>query len=179
MLIIIEGLDKTGKTTLANYLLKNLPNAYLLKNGARPKDGTEEERQKIKDAYFDIMQAYSLVFRNKVLILDRFLVSEFVYSLKRGYDATKDEDLLAIKHELEEMEREVVLIYCSTDPILIERSFIEDKEDYAKIGDIVPLMNKYEKEITSIKGIVKLPYDYTRTSLEQVARQVSSLMEVV
>ena len=175
MLIIIEGMDKTGKSTLCNYLLKNLPDAFLLKNGEKPKDDSKEERDKIKSAYEKIFDAYSSSFKNSVLIVDRFLISEFVYSYKRGYEAMKDRELLDMIDKLYYMN--ALIIYCNVDKKIIEKKFIEDKEDYTKVEEIEYLLKRYDISLSLFEKIPKITYNYTITTPEQVARKIKQMIE--
>jgi len=175
MLIIIEGVDKCGKTTLGNYLLKALPNAYMLKNGTKPADGSYTERQKIKEAYEKMASVYSYGFKDSILIIDRYLISEYVYCIKRGYNAEKDRELQETK-ELIESFGDVVLIYCKTDQEAIEKKFIQDEEEYAKIDEIKTLCNRYDLYISKF-SVEKLPYNYKTTDKEAVAKKLLQMKE--
>ena len=177
MMIIVEGMDKTGKTTLCNYLMKILPEAYLLKNGCKPLDSSIEERNKIKKAYDIILKAYNTVFKEQILIVDRFILSELVYSIKRGYEAKNDTEIVEYIKFLEDMENEVVIVYCSTSSELIEQRFISENEEYAKIGDIVPLMSRYEEFLKLFKNTPKIYYDYTKMEPKTIANQLWSMIE--
>ena len=122
MLIIVEGIDKTGKSTLCEYLVKKLPNAFLLKNGTKPKNNTETERQKILDIYNNILNVYNHNFSDKILILDRFLLSEYVYSFKRGYESYNNPELKDVNEKLLEMGDDVLVIYTRLDLNLIKEN---------------------------------------------------------
>lgn len=74
MIIVVEGVDGTGKTTLAKYLslAMKIPYAHF----SAPSNPSEAERQ-----YFYCLERN----KNKDIILDRSWVGEFVYCLKRNY----------------------------------------------------------------------------------------------
>lgn len=174
MLIIVEGVDKTGKSTLVDFILKNMPDTYLLKNGSRPKDGSDIERSKIINAYWKILSIYRYSFKESILIMDRYVISELVYCLKRGYKALDDsepgKELKMIINELEQ-EGDIIIIHCSTDPKLIKQKFIDDGEEYTNLDEVEKFDEKYRVEIGKLK-IKNIPYDYTRTTPVQVVRRL-------
>ena len=178
MLIIIEGVDKTGKSTLTDFILKNMDRAFLLKIGDRPKDSSYVQRQKIKDYYWKVLNVYQYGFKDCVLLLDRFFLSELVYSYKRGYEASKDSEILMMKEELEKNGYDIVLIYCNTAIEKIAEKFATDKEDYAKIEDIKILQSRYEMFLSELK-IRTIPYDYTVTSPQQVLNKLQSIKQEI
>ena len=98
-IIIFEGLDGTGKTTIAKALAEKL-NLQYFKNSMH---GLDSMPEKYKDrAYFDNLLKYQApltlaflrqcLFKEKGIILDRFIPSEFAYgmALRNG----TDEDLI-------------------------------------------------------------------------------------
>jgi thymidylate kinase len=177
MLIIIEGVDKTGKTTLTEYLLKKLPKAYMIKYGDRPKDGSYLEREKVRLAHWKMLDVYNYSFKDCVLILDRFFPSEIVYSHKRGYDASKDKEYIEMKNLIEKAG-DVIFIHCKTDPEQIAKKFLEDGEDYAKVDEIKQLISRYDEYLGSINSI-KIPYDYQKTEFKHVVRKIEYYIDYV
>lgn len=180
MLIIVEGIDKSGKSTLIDYLSKNLNNAFVLKIGSRPKDSSEEERKKIVDMYFKALDFYRLILQNDmsrpILIMDRFYVSELVYAAKRGYDALDDtsmgEDMKLLKEVIEGLDS-IILIYCRIDQESLIENFTKDKEDYAKVEDIKMLIERYDKYIVYL-NVPRLPYNYKTISLQAIKSAIES-----
>src|SRR3990167_3323467 len=94
--IIVEGIDKSGKSTFVELLSKKYP-GVLLKITDRPSDGTEAERDKIKKYYSSVLD-FIRDNPDKLFLLDRFFWSERVYSIKRGYDAIDDRVLLEMEN---------------------------------------------------------------------------------
>jgi len=170
MLIIVEGCDKTGKTTLVEYLLKKLPKAYTFKYGDKPKDGSYLEREKVRNAHWKMLSVYNYTFKDCCLILDRFIPSEVVYSHKRGYEARDDKDYIEMKKEIERMG-DVIIIHCRTDIDQIAKKFLEDGEEYAKTDEIKDLVKRYDEYLGSIH-LTKIPYDYMKTDLKHVVRKL-------
>jgi thymidylate kinase len=175
MLIIIEGIDKSGKSTLVEYLLKNLPGCFMLKNGFRPKDSSIPESEKIVDAYNTMLDSYEVDYQNKIMIFDRFLLSEWVYSIKRGHETLYKEELQNVNKRLKKLDN-VLLIHCSTDKELIKKKFIEDKEDHTKVEEIEMILDRYDKFVDKINVKNKLTYDYNITTPEKVARYIKVKM---
>lgn len=173
MLIIVEGIDKSGKSTLIDYLSKNLNNAFVLKIGSRPKDSSEEERKKIIDMYFKALDFYRLVLQNDdtnpILIMDRFYISELVYAAKRGYDAldktSMGDDMRLLKEVIEGLD--AILIYCRVDEDTLKENFAKDKEDYVVPEEITDIVSRYNRYVETLK-IPMLPYNYKNISLQAI-----------
>jgi len=149
-------------------LLKNLPNCFTLKNGTRPINSTQEETDKIVEAYVTMLDTYLDHYQNKIMIFDRFLFSEWVYSIKRGHSSYRDEGLQHIHKKLRKI-KDVLLIYCRTDKESIKQKFLEDKEEHTKVEEIETLFDRYD-HFMEIAGLRILPYDYKVTTPEKVAR---------
>lgn len=133
-MIILEGIDKTGKTTLANYLSKEL--GFPIIKFSEPKKG--------EDPYYEYCKFLANTDLN--CILDRYYLSELVYGrIKRGkseIDKVKQKIL-----ELALQKCNVMAVYCQNDMAFIKNKFTEDKETYTKVEEIKPILNGYTKEI--------------------------------
>lgn len=175
MMVIVEGLDKCGKTTLVNYLIKNLDNAFVMKNGFRPNSNNTEEREKILYIYEKLFINYMLNFKNDVLIMDRYFISELVYGTKRGYNALETKGMKYFLNMVQK-RKDIILIYCRTDYDNIKKKFIEDREEYVEIKEIKKLDKLYQKVISKL-NLIKLPYDYTITKPETVVKKIKRLIE--
>jgi thymidylate kinase len=174
MLIIIEGMDKCGKSTLGEYLLKNLPKSFMMKNGSKPKDGSEEEMMKIIKAYNTMLDCYFNHCTDCNMIFDRFLLSEFVYCYKRGYESYNNKHLQSIKRLLEESKDDVVMIYCWSNIQEIKNNFVKDKEDYVKVEEVENLRKRYDKFIKKF-NLKVLTYNYKFTKPEQVCNMLMNM----
>lgn len=175
MMIIVEGLDKCGKTTLVNYLLKNLDDTYLMKNGFKPKSDNREDREKILYIYEKLLINYVSNFKDDILIMDRYFVSELVYGIKRGYNALETKGMKYFINTVQK-RKDIILIYCRTDYENIKKKFIENKEEYVEISEIKRLDKLYQKVISKL-NLIKLPYDYTMTKPEIVVNKIKRLIE--
>lgn len=136
MHIILEGCDKTGKTTLANYLSKEL--GMPIKKFSAP---TPTEDPLMNYAAF-------LVAETTPHIIDRFYLSELAYGpVKRG----KSSITIVGKRLIEALIKEVdcMAIYCQRDPDHIMADFIKDNETFLTSDDILPILNQYQVELDS------------------------------
>lgn len=177
LVILVEGIDLSGKSTLVNLLAKEYP-GIVIKNTMRPDDGTEDETEKIKRVYTYIIDT---IFQTPSynVILDRFYPSELVYSqVKRGYEAFDDpfytdlED--RIKNDL--MDQNVFLILCKP-PVetIIERFAIRD-EDFIKKAEVEEIYERYESFFEGSALENKLALD-TRDTVESLLEQVVNFIE--
>lgn len=129
MIIIIEGPDGAGKTTLANKIQKQT--GYMLLHRSQPK--TEEEKAKMMDEYLSVLRS------GKNCIMDRCWYSEMVYG-----PVMRDAAYISYPqmYELEKQLARVggLIIHC-TGPMqtLWKRcltrgeDYIVDKETFTKI----------------------------------------------
>lgn len=142
MVIIIEGPDKSGKTTLTDALIKKFP-GVLVKITDRPRDASSQQKNKIKKHYRSILNmiAHSIGFR--FIILDRFFPSEMVYSIKRGYDAMNDPELIQMENMLKGGEH--LLVFCNPGEETITERIRKEKDDYVTEEENILMLGRYKK----------------------------------
>ena len=99
MVIIIEGLDRTGKTTLANELSKRF-NIPIYKKDREELGETFEEDELINlgDSIATVKLFNSELFKGRHVILDRFHWSEYVFNMV-DRNACLEEKYLDLVHE--------------------------------------------------------------------------------
>lgn len=165
MIIIIEGIDKSGKTTLIKDLYAALPAAVRVKNTIKPDGSKEISIGKIIGVYNGIYNVAGK-FENPV-ILDRSHLTEIVYSAKRGYQALDYFDWRALERELD-----AIVIYMSAPKNTIKQRFIADKEDYLTVPEIDMIMTGYTDQIakTSLPVLRLSSTDDRQTNLAEVIR---------
>lgn len=119
MIIIIEGPDGSGKTTLAELLSKQT--GYPVVHRTQPK--TEEEKAKMMDSYIELIKS------GKNAILDRAWYSEMVYG-----PVMRDTSVIGYPamYDLEKMlaKRGCIIIYCTDKPETLWRRATRRGEDY-------------------------------------------------
>jgi len=104
-LIIIEGVDGTGKTTLIEGLKRTIWPDYIF-NFKYPEEKTPEENMAFtKGEYLASVKIFKeLLARDKVIICDRFHLGEYAYGpVKRGYS---DDSSLVWLSDIEERIKE-------------------------------------------------------------------------
>lgn len=139
--LIVEGVDKAGKTTLINTLAKKYP-GYLIKVTYRPKDDSDAGREEIKKKYQK--QAKWIVEEaNTNFVLDRSFISELVYSkVMRGYDATDDPFFLGLENQLKSAG--AILLYCDPGYSVLKQRHAIEKDDYIGFKHVFDLSKGYK-----------------------------------
>ena len=139
--IIIEGCDKTGKTTLANKLSSQL--GYEIVKCGQP----------IGDPYEEYVN--KLLEHDKI-IFDRFLYGELVYGpLYRKKSQLSDTQIYNL--ELLLRARDATLIHCKAEKSFIEKKFKSENEDFVQVKDIDKILSSYDNVIkqSRIKTITR------------------------
>ena len=136
-IIILEGLDKCGKSSLASIIARNLA-CNILKCSAPTEDPYKEYVTKLLNNDDDN------------IIFDRFCYGELVYGpIYRGKSAIDSNKLLNL--ELLLQARDSILIYCEASLDFIKQKFIEDNETFTKMIDIKKLLSGYRRVISQAK----------------------------
>ena len=154
MIIILEGENKCGKTTLANYLSKKL-NAYDFKY--------KKFNQPKGDPYIEYLSFLKRARGN--YIIDRFHWGELVYGpIYRGKSQLSEKQFINIEMKLQALN--TVVVYCHDKSKNIEKRFIEDNERWARIELIGHVLDRYhgiqQKTILPvIQHQIKTRYDLT------------------
>jgi thymidylate kinase len=119
MIIIIEGPDGSGKTTLANTIAHQT--GYPVVHRSQPKN--DEEKKQMMQSYIDTIKA------GKNCIFDRCWYSEMVYG-----PVMRDASVISYPemYELERMlaKRGALIIYCTDDYGVLWQRATKRGEDY-------------------------------------------------
>lgn len=119
MIIIIEGPDGSGKTTLAENLSKQT--GYPVVHRSQPK--SEEEKRQMYQSYVDIIDT------GKNVIFDRCWYSEMVYGpVMRDASVITYPAMYAIEQKL--AKHGALIIYCTDKPKTLWRRATSRGEDY-------------------------------------------------
>jgi thymidylate kinase len=159
MLIILEGIDCSGKGWLAEHILKKGPQPTVyLKQGAKPKNKEVTERTKLEIAYSAMLKAYKNEFepRGCHAIFDRFYPSELAYAeTMRGYDPWAGNNFHILETAINSIEH--ALIYVQAPKELILERMEERGEDYITKDDIDGILIGYDTFMrkTSIKNVIR------------------------
>lgn len=149
MFIIVEGIDRVGKTTFCNEFVKAYPQYKIFKETERL--GMPKEMHMY--ANYSSMQSILNVLKctgEKNIVFDRFHLSEYVYGrLERGYDGLAYYE--SINAELNKLGNEVLLVYVR--PTDLYESSLEhgkDLSEHAKMFD----------SLVSNSSLYKLSFTY-------------------
>jgi thymidylate kinase len=141
-LIVIEGPDLSGKTTLANALSEVTGLLIGKKNLWQPKN--EEEHHKIVDLRAHLEYGYIAANQHLLpsFILDRFIISNIAYPrfYKRNYDFSYMK-----KEHWTEFELKLIFVSLEDEKIIEER--LKRRGDFLKLDveKIIGLRKEYEK----------------------------------
>ena len=130
MIFILEGIDKCGKTTLANKLKKEF--GFKIVKCSQPVGAPYVEyMKKLDNLKGDV-------------VFDRFCYGELVYGpIYRGKSALTAEQVRNI--ELKLMSLNTCIIYCHDEIRRIKVRFVKDGETFAKIEKIAEMAALYQE----------------------------------
>ena len=138
-MIIIEGLDDTGKTTLANDLLNK--NYILINNNL-----TSESHY---DKYVNIIKTSDI---NSVS--DRSFISEIVYGkILSGTTKLSEEEFINLVKLYSEYETKIIYLYASKK-ILLERRKDDFKDSKVIFHLYQELMDEFERRLDYISAYI-------------------------
>ncbi|MCP3684597.1 MAG: hypothetical protein GY861_18170 [bacterium] len=173
MIIICEGVDKAGKSTIISDLENFFEGkAIVMKLSQKPVDGSALELVKVRTAYAELFhQARLLSEKGHTVIFDRSYPSELVYSTKRGYEAFENHDWDHFDESLKDLvdKEEILLIYCSAEDETIKQRFVSDREEFMSPLEIPVFKERYEKFLT--KTI--LPYTRIDSMQDRLANLIT------
>jgi len=143
MFIIVEGVDKSGKSSLINEL-SQLLNYPIVKNEFKP---TEHKPEFIAGVYAGLYNTLLSCYSGDI-ILDRSHITEIVYGrIVRSYNALKYFNWL--QFEEEKLVKKAVVIYMTANDTTLERRHKEDKEEYINVKQIPHIQQAYRDHIVS------------------------------
>ena len=153
MRLIIEGVDKSGKSTLIETLKNKFPKAVQLKLMTKPYDSSQEETEKLFEVYTTMKEMTDK--KDYVYIFDRYFQSELVYSYIRGNDRLATKEGKEFFENLEnELERNTLVVLLEHPAKEVAKRFKKFKEDFVKEEDIEKLQKRYREVVENSK----LPY---------------------
>lgn len=172
MIIILEGIDCSGKSTIIKDLvesrLRQHQEPIVFKLSQKPQDNSEKEQEKVKTIYIELFKQAKRLNNNKIVIFDRAHPSEMVYSVKRGYDAMQDNfwwefDRSLGKRALDKIN--ILLIYCFAPDDVVRERMKTDKEEFMKEDELELLKTRYQTFLSK----THLPYIEVDTTKDRVA----------
>ena len=148
MLFIVEGCDKSGKTTLSKKLVAQFNAEYI--KFSQPKKPPYEE-------YKDFIKS---VDPNKNYVLDRYAYGELVYGpIYRGKSGLTEAQLHYL--ELLLLPYYPIVVYCRTNVKQVKANFIKDKEEFTRLSDINKIHTAFDRVFSNtVTPVYK--YDYIK-----------------
>lgn len=147
--VIVEGIDRVGKTTLA-LLLEKEHNAKIFKDATL---SGVLERETVNEKIHTTLNMLTLWPKNDIIIIDRFHLSEIVYGVvDRGY---LNEYMLEIDERLSKIDAKLIL----TNPTDVEWSSKQHGSDLSQHDRLFrscfrssKIKQKYECDYNSIQS---------------------------
>ena len=141
-MIIVTGVDNTGKTTLVNHLVDKFKDRGLKQiekyPTLPPTDGMDWAGWVVN----------KLITKNRFTIADRFYVEEFVYGpLLRGSMCIDSNIVRSINTMI--MQVKPLIIWCNTDIETIRKTFMERAQLEGVYERIGKLQHKFEEVLNS------------------------------
>lgn len=142
IVIIVEGVDKAGKTTLMEKMTKAIP-GIVIKLTQRPKTADYRERALTKTYWLSVLE-YMNLNRNKIIHLDRFYISELCYSkIKRGYEAWEDPDYQHYERVIGSHNH--LVLYCDPGEEVIMERLKREGDEHVVEDDMKALIKRYDE----------------------------------
>lgn len=153
-MIIIEGCDNTGKTSLQQQVLERYPNMMTGYKQERP----PEDKQSYMDRFWDFLGKSNGSTRN--MVFDRFYFSELVYGpLLRGNVIFSPSENRMVRHLIN--EKSPLIIYCYRSPEQILSTFDEREQLEGVQERVTTIVNLYNEVFISWVGRENFViYDY-------------------
>jgi thymidylate kinase len=156
-LIVLEGADGTGKSTLAKEIAEQSKGHVL--HGSWHKDW------QIDEYHDDMYQAAEILLQHQTVVMDRWAPSEEVYSeaFRGGAEYSSDEYMRLLMGD--KALSNTVFIYCENDNA-VENHIENMKVREELFDDMSPVVREYEKYLgkTAINWI---RYDFNKVNTKE------------
>ena len=184
-LIHVDGPDLTWKSTLINKMQKLFKNVIVFKTPKEylPREDSKKARAKIRDFYIRrANEAYETLKSDpsKIIILDRFFLSELVYwKIIRWYDSSDMKKQMSELFDiLEKIDKDFwyTILFMSDYLENIWKRFLRDGDDYIKdkdyfnklLREYTETVNWYSDRFNVYEVNVFEDFDYWNTIIELV-----------
>ena len=142
MIIIVDGCDLSGKTTMIEKLSKHYNNGLIIKNSFRPKLQTDSA--KIITQYIKMLKLclqWDKENPDQLIILDRFFPSQGVYSFLRKVDEMGSPDLLLLEKTC--INHNIGFIYLDTPIEELRVRYKERGDDFIDFNQLKTIHDRY------------------------------------
>lgn len=165
MIIITEGIDCSGKSTLIEALAKEI--GYEVQQGSSfsiTANKTEEE----------LFEAFMSFTKLDNIILDRYMYSNLVYApLYNDYACLSDEHRKFIEREI---KGDTLLVYLCADKSTIAQRFKTRGEEYVDESKITAILDGYDAQLgkTSLDFLI---YDTSYLETNDIVKSIVGYLE--
>lgn len=182
-LIIIEGSQGSGKSSVTTYLRENMLNTCLLRLAGLPKDKSNDSSV----SYLYHKTVINLVYENKESglswVLDRSYISDFVYAQMGFKDYTFKDEFEMLNDHLGWVSNfyDIHLIVLTAEDNVYKERLNRNKAEYQKfsVESSIEQQKQYIKALRQIehKGIYKTTIDTSLLDAETVGRFIMDLVK--
>ncbi len=147
MLIILEGVDGTYKSTVGRFLSSYSQKELYKGPPIRVYQGSSFESAQSNNK--DLLKYYlDLISGGPSMILDRFIYSNLVYADQfKDYSILDPDQVKAIETICDTLYEEVILVYLYAEEKIIAERLADRGDDYIKKKDIGGLLKRYDRVI--------------------------------
>jgi len=135
--LIVEGVDLSGKTTAIEQIAKRLNQGFILKNTYKPREPGDSQ---IYHQYWNIIKLIKNY--DDLVILDRFYPSQAVYSYLRGEDEMYHEEIMHIEDHCK--ANNYLLLYLDTDTTQLRERYNKKGDEHVNFQQILEIKRRYE-----------------------------------
>lgn len=165
MILILEGIDKAGKSTVIKDISeKILPNSLVWKFKNKPINSQRDEVNKCFIGYDELFHQAVASHKKVPIVFDRAYPSELVYSIKRQYDAFFDLRFWDLDKRLKD---DAKIVYCHAPDEVLKKRFEETGETDLKYSEFPRILERYE-QFLSKTAIPVLRVDTTKSREENI-----------
>ena len=173
-IIIFEGVDCSGKSSLANKLSKKVKNGILIKSNYKPDSSNTSE---IKKQYLKILLSInnSIWTQDEYIILDRYHLSQVVYSIMRGHDDLDDPWYNWFESNLCLGKNDACLIWVDEPEHVIISRLNGRGDEHIKEEDVHMLRERYAKAYAR-SNLPKIKVD-SNINIDELKIKIDEAME--
>ena len=182
-MIIVEGPQGTGKTTLANYLRENIPGSNLYRLSGQ-KDKTAEGKKASKKMYYALLDYLKDMEDVPMdLIFDRTFFSEEVYA-RCGYKEYSFTDIYKkLLEKLDKLAFDIyyISLYLKDDDLFIKRLARDSHHNYQAFSkeNSVKQQNEYRAIAKELKEYENIKvHEIAMDDFEKAYKKINKLFNI-
>lgn len=173
MLLLFEGVDKSGKSTLLRNFRDAYPNSGYWKNTIYKPNSAVLSRGIIQGLYLGFYEAAKQMIRGRYpFAVDRSHITEIVYApIKRNYEPD-----IAFWREYED-QLDAIVIYVDTPPSTVINRLNIEGDDYVSIDDVIRIKYGYDDYFHRFTRLSVIRIDGSKTEAEMLQELIVKVDE--